>query len=333
MSESLNVWKFECIKVWMSESLNVWKSECLKVWMSSFFKAWTLGIWRKSRTKASFSMLDQVEFEGCLARKLRFQSLNKWNLKEVLRFQCLSIWNLKEFSHEMRFCEIADARNAVFCMTKLSQMMCGEACPADGFGTRPVLPESWSDRPRRLPVLASLSYLQPSKIQGSLARKLQFQSLNAWNLKEVSNESFDFKAWSLGIWRKSIVSCNSVCADGLVIAASKLLGAAAACVILSSLAAGHRKSYWKGRIKAAIVICHVIFSNLTLVILLWKSLGKSASKSSFFCSGVEIRFWSCNFWRRWAVSFGTVHCRSMSLRTFLWWQMCSVGLDMLGFCV
>ena len=41
--------------------------------------------------------------------------------------------------------------------------------------------------------------------------------------------------------RSSIVFCNSVSADLIVVAASKLLGAAAACVILLSFAAGSRK--------------------------------------------------------------------------------------------
>ena len=41
--------------------------------------------------------------------------------------------------------------------------------------------------------------------------------------------------------RSSIVFCNSVSADRIVMAASRLLGAAAACVILLSIAAGHRK--------------------------------------------------------------------------------------------
>ena len=41
--------------------------------------------------------------------------------------------------------------------------------------------------------------------------------------------------------RSSIVLCNSVSADLIVVAASKLLGAAAACVILLSFAAGSRK--------------------------------------------------------------------------------------------
>ena len=41
---------------------------------------------------------------------------------------------------------------------------------------------------------------------------------------------------------------------------STLLGAAAACVILLSFAAEHRKSYWSGCIQAAIVICEYRFS-------------------------------------------------------------------------
>ena len=44
----------------------------------------TLGIWRKPRTKASFSPLQLLEFEGSLARKLRFHIFNSWNVKEVL---------------------------------------------------------------------------------------------------------------------------------------------------------------------------------------------------------------------------------------------------------
>ena len=46
--------------------------------------------------------------------------------------------------------------------------------------------------------------------------------------------------------RSSIVICSSVSADCNAMAASRLLGAAAACVILLSFAAGHRKSHWNG---------------------------------------------------------------------------------------
>ena len=62
--------------------------------------------------------------------------------------------------------------------------------------------------------------------------------------------------------RSSIVFCNSVSADRIVVAASRLLGAAAACVILLSFATEHRKPYWSGCIQAAIVICHEIFAIL-----------------------------------------------------------------------
>ena len=71
-------------------------------------------------------------------------------------------------------------------------------------------------------------------------------------------------------------------------AASRLLRAVAAFVILLSFAAGLRKSYWSGCMKAATVICQQIFSILALMIFLLKIISKSASKSSFFRSGVEI---------------------------------------------
>ena len=80
----------------------------------------------------------------------------------------------------------------------------------------------------------------------------------------------------------SSVFCNSVSADRIVMATSRLLGAAAACVILLSFAAKHRKSYWSGCIKAAKVICQLIFAILALVIFILKVLLKSVSKSSFF---------------------------------------------------
>ena len=80
-------------------------------------------------------------------------------------------------------------------------------------------------------------------------------------------------------------------AKRIVMAASRLLGAAAACVILLSIlsfAAEDRRSYWSGCIQAATVICQQIFSILALVIFLLNIILKNASKSSFFCFGVEI---------------------------------------------
>ena len=77
-------------------------------------------------------------------------------------------------------------------------------------------------------------------------------------------------------------------AKGIVMAASRLLGAMAACVILLSFAAGHRKLYGNGCIKSARVICQRIFPILALMIFLLKLFLKSASKSCF-SFGVEIR--------------------------------------------
>ena len=54
--------------------------------------------------------------------------------------------------------------------------------------------------------------------------------------------------------RSSIVLCNSVSADRIVMAGSRLLRAVAACAILLSFAAGLRKSHWSGCIKGATVI-------------------------------------------------------------------------------
>ena len=100
-------------------------------------------------------------------------------------------------------------------------------------------------------------------------------------------------AISDAVARISIVLCNSVSADRIVVAASRLLGAAAACVILLSFAAEHRKSYWSGCIQAAIAICQQILSILALVMFLLEILLKSASKSSFSCFGVEIHPSGC----------------------------------------
>ena len=87
--------------------------------------------------------------------------------------------------------------------------------------------------------------------------------------------------------------CNSVSADRIVVAASRLLGAAAACIILLSFAAEDRKSYWSGCTQAAIAICQQIFLILALIIFLLKFLLESASKSSF-----------CRFGRRDPSGFG-----------------------------
>ena len=115
-------------------------------------------------------------------------------------------------------------------------------------------------------------------------------------LKSASKSSFFRSGVEIRFWSYNFR--RSVYADRIVMAVSRLLRAVAALVILLSFAAGSRKSYWSGCMKAATWICQQIFSILALVIFLLKMLVKSASKSSFFRSGVEIRFWSYNFRRR-----------------------------------
>ena len=127
-------------------------------------------------------------------------------------------------------------------------------------------------------------------------------------LKSASKSSFFRSGVEIRFWRlqfptplagSSIVLCNSVSVDRIVIAASRLLRAVAAFVILLSFAAGSSKSSWSGCMKAARVdlsadFLHFGASDFPSI----KILLKSASKSSFFRSGVEIRFWSYNFRRR-----------------------------------
>jgi ABC-type Fe3+-siderophore transport system permease subunit len=66
------------------------------------------------------------------------------------------------------------------------------------------------------------------------------------------------------------------------VAASRLLGAAAACVILLSFAAEQRNSYWNGCIQAAIVICQQIFALLALLIFLFKNPFKKCFQIVFW---------------------------------------------------
>ena len=77
-------------------------------------------------------------------------------------------------------------------------------------------------------------------------------------------------------------------------AASRLLRAVAAFVILLSFAAGLRKSYWSGCMKAATGDLSADFLHFGATDFLLKILLKSASKSSFFRSAsnpvLELQF-------------------------------------------
>ena len=93
---------------------------------------------------------------------------------------------------------------------------------------------------------------------------------STWNLKEASHESFVFISSTTGIWKKprtkasfshlpllkfegrlarKLAFCNSMFADRSGMAASRLLLAAAACVILLRFAAKSRKSHCNGSVR------------------------------------------------------------------------------------
>ena len=74
---------------------------------------------------------------------------------------------------------------------------------------------------------------------------------SCWNARPVTVKAFFGQFHTSSKLDKSWLS---VFADRNVVAASRLLGAAAACAILLSFAAGLRKSYWSGCIKGATVI-------------------------------------------------------------------------------
>ena len=139
-------------------------------------------------------------------------------------------------------------------------------------------------------------------------------------------------AISAPVARSSIVFCNSVFADRIVMAASRLLRALAAFVILLSFAAGLRKSYWSGCMKAATVICQQISSILAVVIFLLKILLKSASKSSFFSLWRRdpvlqpAQLLLCRTCKTYQLTV-SAYCRSTSLRTACAFAMALAAYD------
>ena len=265
----------KCLNIWMSESQRVWKSECLKclkdVSQKSFVftsalldsegclarklrfhicNCWNvkdlsqesfvytsspLGIWRTSCKKASFSHPHLLEFEGRLARKLRFTS---WEL----RFHILTLtsWDLKDVSHESFVVTSATVgmwrtsrRKASFTHPHLLEFEgplarnaflrdsgCTKCCVLQdktclGWCVGKLVWRTVSEDVRfyrdharigpavELPVQAWFPHLELSKFEGMLARKLRFHICKCWNLKDISHESFVFTSAIVGIWRAS----------------------------------------------------------------------------------------------------------------------------------
>ena len=141
-----------------------------------------------SRTKVSLSHLQLVEFEGRLAQKLRFHI-----------FTC---WNLKDISHKASFSQLLEVEGSLPRHAFLRVRGCTNCFVLQRTGAEHArfCPDHSRIRPAvALPVQASLSQFQPSKIEGGLAGKFRFHTFNWWNLKDVSHKSFVFTSSTVGI--------------------------------------------------------------------------------------------------------------------------------------
>ena len=126
--------------------------------------------------------------------------------------------------------------------------------------------------------------------------------------------------------RSSIVFCNSVSADRIVMAASRLLLATAACVILLSFAARLRKSYWSEWLQEG---CD---SDLSADFLHF-----GASKREVWSVDCEVQSEKCEVWsvkeavrsekcEMWSVKWEvwTVKCEVWILKCGLWSVKCGL---------
>ena len=188
-----------------------------------------------SRTKALFSHLQGSDFEGCLAPKL---SLHIFNL-QILR----------DVSHQS------------FVFTSSTFRFGGDVLHQSFVFTSSTFRFWGSTRTK-----ASFSHLQLSDFQGGLAPKLRFQILFRFWEKSPTKWLF-LKVGGCTKW----VFCRTkrVWEDGWGSFAVRRVRNTLGCIPYSGIilgsavcvtfAAGHRKSYWSGCIKVAIVICQQIF--------------------------------------------------------------------------
>ena len=143
-----------------------------------------------------------------------------------------------------------------FAGRNVSRKMDGEACPAGGCGTRSfVRDHSRIGRAVELTVQASFSQLELSKFEGSLARKLRFHIRFGSRFSTRGERRWFESALRRAEMRWKKLRRHEISWDEIG-------------------RHRHRKSYWSGRIRAAMVICRQISSILALVIFLFKSFRK-----------------------------------------------------------
>ena len=224
-SLALHIFSFQTLRDGSHESF---------VFTSSAFR-----LWGKSRRKGSFSHLQLSDFEGCLARKLRFHIFNVQILRDVshesfaftssacrlwrkfctkasfshlqrsdfeghlarkLRFHIFSFQTFRQISHESSVFTSSARRLWGTSHTKASlshlQLADSEGSPARKL--RFQIFRFWGMSRTK----ASLPHLQLSDCEGRLARKLRFHIFNVQILRDVSHERFVFHIFSFQTLRE-----------------------------------------------------------------------------------------------------------------------------------
>ena len=262
----------------------------------------TSTFWGTSRTKASFSHLPPSDFEGSLARKLRFHIFNFHFWREVshesfaLISSIATFWGRSRTKASFSYLQLSDFAGSL--ARKLRFYIC------HFHFLRDVSHESF--------VLTSSTF----RFWG---RKLRFDIFNCHFLGEVSCESFVFISSTFRFCRKSRTKASLLhlplpLFEGRL--ARKLRSHIFHLQILREVAHcnGCIKVAWRrGCVPNTLVFC----SWTWCIVLEWLHQGcdsdfsaeflnfdacdfpfRKCFKIFFYCFVVEIRFWSCNFWRR-----------------------------------
>ena len=264
---------------WMEWNGMEWRLTGMLNWIEWNGMGWNGLDWNDMAWHETFQFQN---FEGSLARKLLFNICSFQILREVSHnsFDFTSatfrFWGRSRtkasFSHlPLSLLEESLARKLLF---HIFQFQILREVSHESFVFTSATFSFWGKSRTK----ASFSHLPLSVFEGSLAQKLHFHICHFQILREVSHEMRFGAAISDAVARSSIVLCNSASANRIVMAASRLLGAAAACVILLSFAAGHRESYWSGCIKAAILIC----SRFSQCWRCWFSFSRERLSEGFF---------------------------------------------------
>ena len=176
-------------------------------------KASSFRFWWTSRTKASLSHQQLSDFEGQLARKLRFHILHFHFLKEVSHGSFVFISCAFTFEGGL-------ARNAFLRDSGCTQccVLQDRTCP--GRWMRKLVRRAVAEHSRlnrghfrispamELTVQALFSQFDLTKFEGGLAGKLCFHIFHCHFLREVSNENFVFASSIFSVWGKSCTKAS-----------------------------------------------------------------------------------------------------------------------------